>query len=985
MRSILVRSALAAGLVIVLSFGASPAAAQSATGTLAGTVVDKSGGPLPGATVTVRNIGTSATRNGVSGPDGSFRFPALPPGSYEVSSTLSGFRAAKLASVKVEIGSDLSVRLPMDLESVAAEVFVTGEAPIVETTRSQVSSVVSEKLVANLPTNGRNFLDFVVTTPGVVRDVRAGDLSFAGQRGTLNSLVVDGSDNNNTFFGQSLGRTGSGRAPYQFSQDAVQEFQVNSNAYSAEYGRAGGAVINVVTKSGTNEFHGAAFYFGRDKSMRSKDYIDAINGRAKAPYHFDQFGASLGGPVVRDRVFFFANYDGQRNTVPNTVILGVPQGGYPTDAASQAGLAKVRALAESYERGQDQDVFLVKFDAEASPQHRVSLRYNRQDFTGVNFENGGITNAVEHTGDSLVGTDTISASLTSTLGGSLVNEFRGQYAKDKEPGVANSAKPEAVIREGGVTILTAGRNNFSPRETTIERFQIADAATFLLNRHTLKVGFDYNHDSILNYFPGFFSGSATFNTLASFDSGRPATYQQNFAGAGTSGATTNPDLSEIAFFVQDEFRPTADLTLNLGVRYDRQGIAQPSTRNPDPDLLAAGIDTSRVAEDDDNVALRVGVAWTPKGLDRTVVRGGYGFFYGRTPAIMIGTAHSNNGINVQSFTYTGSAVPTYPNSLPAPLTGVAAAKPSIFYFDPNYQSPEVQQGSLGIERGVTNDLSVAVSWLHVTGHHLSRSIDMNVATWTPATIQDDAGHTFSYRKYDAARPFPNFTRVIDFQSTADSHYDGLTLELNKRFSNHWQGRVAYTWSKVLDTKPDATAVVPGNAGDDSKYAQDPLNLADDYGPGDADARHRLVLSGLWSLDYFKGDDFLHKWVLSGWSLSGIVSYTTGQPYSANVGTFDLNNDGNRNNDRAPGLGRNTFRLPSQFTIDPRLTKELDFGVVRLQLIAEVFNLLDRSNVSGVRTQLYSVTNNRLVTQTNFGTPTVSSGPRTYQLAAKIVF
>src|SRR5262249_20054770 len=272
------------------------------------------------------------------------------------------------------------------LASVKAAVTVSGEAPLIEATKSEVSSVVNERMIQNLPTNGRNFEDFVLTTPGVVTDVRQGDISFAGQRGTLNSLVVDGADNNNTFFGQALGRTGSGRAPYQFSQDAVKEFQVNSNAYSAEYGRAGGAVINVVTKSGTNDYHGSAFYFYRDKQINAKDYIDAINGRAKAPYHFDQFGASIGGPIVRDKFFFFANAAGRRTTTPNTVALG-PPAPPPTDPDSQAATATLTPLAASWNRKQNQDVYLLKLDGELSSNNHATLRYNRQDFTGGGFEN----------------------------------------------------------------------------------------------------------------------------------------------------------------------------------------------------------------------------------------------------------------------------------------------------------------------------------------------------------------------------------------------------------------------------------------------------------------------------------------------------------------------------------------------------------------------------------------------------------------------
>ncbi len=325
----------------------------------------------------------------------------------------------------------------------------------------------------NLPVNGRNFIDFALLTPGVTRDVRTGDISFAGQRGTLNSLVVDGADNNNTFFGQTVGRTGSGRAPYQFSQDAVKEFQVNSNSFSAEYGRAGGAVINVVTKSGTNNLHGSVFEFYRDKALNANNAINELNNRPKSPYHYNQFGGTLGGPIRPNRDFFFFNYDGQRNTQPNVVFLNLPAN-TPTDAATQAGIAALQPLAESWERRLDQDVFLIKTDHEVNDTNRLSFRYNQQNFTGEGFENGGAQNSIEHTGASLVKTNTFNASWTSIVGTTLFNELKFQLARDKEPGLANSANPEGVVQQSGTTVLTIGRNNFSPRETTIDRWQLAD-------------------------------------------------------------------------------------------------------------------------------------------------------------------------------------------------------------------------------------------------------------------------------------------------------------------------------------------------------------------------------------------------------------------------------------------------------------------------------------------------------------------------------
>src|SRR2546423_3544228 len=304
-------------LFLVLFLVPLGAFAQSSNGSISGTITDESGGALPGVTVTVTNNDTHAMRSAVSNSVGHYEIPLLPPATYSVVSELAGFQQLRYDKVVVNVGTDGTLNLKMR-PGVAETVTVTAAAPLVETTRSEVSSVVNDKAIANLPVNGRNFIDFVLTTPGVVRDPRGGDISFAGQRGTLNSLVVDGANNDNTFFGQTVGRTGSGRAPYQFSQDAVKEFQVNNNAYSAEYGRAGGAVINVVTKSGTNDFHGSVFDYYRDKRLNANDYINVINNRAKSPYHYDQYGASGGGPIVRDKHFFFANVDLQRNSTPNT-------------------------------------------------------------------------------------------------------------------------------------------------------------------------------------------------------------------------------------------------------------------------------------------------------------------------------------------------------------------------------------------------------------------------------------------------------------------------------------------------------------------------------------------------------------------------------------------------------------------------------------------------------------------------------------------
>ncbi len=999
------RLALAAACIGLLTV--SGALAQSATGSISGLVSDATGAALPGVAVSTTNTSTGVSRGTISGRNGAFTFPLLPVGLYSVEAQLQGFAPRKIVNVNVGIGADVAVKLTLEPAGVTASVTVSSEAPLIEPTKSQVSSVVNERAIQNLPANGRNFIDFVLTTPDVVKDnFRVGDIVFAGQRGTLNSLVVDGGDNNNTFFGQALGRTGTGRAPYQFSEDAVKEFQVNSNSYSAEYGRAGGAVINVVTKSGANDFHGSAFYYYRDKNLNAKDYTDAVAGRAKSPYHFDQFGATAGGPIVRDRIFFFANYDGQRNQTPNSVIFPAPGVTIPIDPASQAGFTKLQGLASSWNRKQDQDVYLLKLDAEIGSASHAMLRYNRQNFTGVGFESGGSNISLEHSGNSLVKTDTAAASLTSTVTPALFNELRGQYARDKEPGTANSSNPEATVQQGGTTLLVIGENFFSPRETTIKRYQIADTATSLLGDHTLKGGFDYLHDDILNYFPGNFFGSYTFTSLASFNGGIPngsgERYVQAFGGPGTAGPTTNPNVRDIAGFVQDEWRVMPGLTINLGARYDRQNIAQPTVLNTDPQLLAAGLLTNHIPVDTNNWGARLGFAWTPKGSDRTVVRGGYGMFYGRTPAIMIGTAHSNNGINVQTLTFTGANVPTYPNRFTTPPTGGASAAPTIVLFDPNFKNPRVQQASFGVEQLLTNDMAVSLNYLHAKGDDLPRSTDVNVAPATSTTIpiQGD-GTSASFKRFVGTKPFANFARIIEFQSTAKSEYNGLTVEVNKRYSNNWQARLAYTYGKATDTKSDATAVVP-NGSDDAKYASDPTNFQVDNAPGDNDVRHRIVLSAVWNLDYAGGiQNGALRALVSGWTLSGIISFQTGMPYSLTV-NGDLNNDGNTRNDLVPGTVRNSQRLASIFSVDPRISRHIPAGPVDVELIVEAFNVFNAKNVVGLQSNQYRIvtvsSQQQLSAVSTFLKPcaggqgctaqaplTSSTGPRILQLAAKVSF
>jgi hypothetical protein len=972
-------------LTLLSAVAASPALAQSATGAIQGTVVDQSGGVLPGVTVSAANTGTGITRVMVTDQTGSFRAELLPVGRYTVSAELAGFAASSRPDVTVTVGGTATLKLDMRVASVAETIEVSGTAPVIETTRSQVSSTVDDTAVKNLPINGRNFIGFALLTPGVTTDVRTGDISFAGQRGTLNSLVVDGADNNNTFFGQTIGRTGSGRAPYQFSAAAVQEFQVNSNAYSAEYGRAGGAVINVVTKSGSNTPAGEVFSFVRDKSLNAINLINKQQGRPKSPYHYTQFGAIYGGPLRKNRDFVFVNYDGQRNTLPNLVFLNVPPG-TPTDPDTTSAIAKLQSLAGSWDQGQNQDVFLIKTDHQLTSSNRATLRYNHQNFNGQNFENSGAQIASQHTGDSNVRTRTLNGSLATVKGVAWFNEVRYQWARDQEPGLANDANPEAIIQQGGTTVLTIGRNSFSPRETTIKRQQIADTLTWAAGRHRLRSGVDFQFDRILNYFPGNFFGAYTFSSLASFNLNQPVRFVQAFAGSGTTGPTTHPDINEYSWFAQDEWRVPPDVTINLGLRYDVQKFAQPQVRNPDPQLATAGIDTSVLPTDKNNLGPRLGVAWAPGGR-HYVVRAGYGIFYGRTPSIMVGTAHSNNGINVQTITFAGTPMPVYPNIFPSLPTGVTLPRPTIFTFDKSYQNPRVQQASVGMDWEVMTGTSLAITYMHVSGDQLPRSTDLNFGSSTPAVYTvAGTGEQRPYYRF-ATGPYTNFARIISFQSTALSRYNGLTLDLNRRLARGLSARVAYTVGKVVDTVPDATAVVPGSSSDDAKYASNPADFAVDRTVGNNDQRHRFVFSGVYDTTGAAGTGVAGA-LARGWTISAIYTAGSGQPYSARVGNVDLNNDGNTRNDFAPGTQRNQYTYPKYTALDLRIARRIPVaGRVAAQPVFEVFNLLNSDNVNSVNTTLYGVNTatNVLTPNASFAQALGTAGQRIMQLAVRVTF
>jgi hypothetical protein len=1012
MRTLLV--AFAAVLVLSVSIAAQ---SQSTTGNIEGRVIDQNGAVVPGVTVSASNQDTGLTKNVNTDPEAKFIIILLPPGNYKVEVAASkGFAAVTYQNVRVTVGAKTALEVVLRAGGTVTVVDVNAAGQSIEATRTSISSTVDESRVANLSTNGRNFLDFATLTPGIVRDpTRAGDLAVGGQKGTLNSIQVDGASSDNTFFGQSSGRVGSGRAPSQFSIDTVKEFQVNQNGFSAEYGRAAGAVLNVVTKSGTNRFSGSAFEYFRDEQLNARNPNLAAANRIRPNGQINQFGGTFGGPIVKDKVFFFGAYEGQRSNLPNPVVLN----SLPFAPANVQAFLAPKVI--SYNVNRVQDTYLVKTDLNINDRNQVWVRFNQQNFKGTNLENGGSLSAQEHTGNSNVTTSAVTGAWIATISSRWFNEFRYQYSRDSEPGFANTATPEATFSAsaGGITdgTFNIGRNNFSPRETTITRNQIIDNQTYLVGSHSIKYGADLLFDRIFNFFPGLFSGSYTFTNYAALSNqlATPGTqfasrYRQSFGGAGTTGGTTFPNDNEYGFFVQDDWRVSGKLTVNIGLRYDYQAIARPPVQNPNAALIAAGFDTSFRPNDTNNFAPRIGLSYA---IDpKTVIRGGYGIYYGRTPAIMTGTAHSQNGIQVIAIDIncvTSPALcPLYPNVFSNVPTGATLAPINLYLFDKKYQQPFTHQARIQFEREVFKNTTFSVQYTMFKGQDLSRTRNANlsapVATTYPvfdatgvATGQSLTVMRFAGAGYAGPR-VAGFTRISLFESTARSFYQGLTFEFNRRVSNRWQFNTSYTYSNAKDDKPDQTSVVPGT--DDGKVAENNFDLSGEYGRSDLDMKHRFVFSTVYETGTFKySNNKVARALLSDYVISGIVQAQSGVAYSALV-SGDPNADGNTSTDRAPGTLRNQFSTPPAYIVDMRLGRVIRFGErLRLSLFAEGFNIFNRSNVISVNNTKYAFSSatGRFTLTTNFQTPRQfysgspsfslnnSSYNREFQLGARIDF
>ncbi len=648
------RSAVTLLLVLVAVPGF--AQSQATTAELNGRVVDAQGGVLPGVTVTVRNEANGYVRTAVTNEQGLYSLPLLPPGTYEVSMELAGFASAKRRT-QLTVGASATVNQALQLTGIAETVTVTGASPLVETSSSIRTSTVGSQAIENLPINGRRFQDFVTLTPTVQVDTSRGQLSFAGQRGINANVNIDGADYNQPFFGGLRGGERSNNA-FTVPQGAVQEFQVVAAGYSAEFGRSTAGLVNVITRSGTNQTAGSAFYVNRHRNLADKNAF----GQIAAPTQ-QQFGGGIGGPIQRDRLFFFGAYEQQIFKNERAVAFNLT--GVPRTADNTEAFDYYRSLETDFEATNDAIALLGKVDYQWPAGSRVGLRYSYSSNEALNSNATGnaleatTISALSNNGTEKNGTNTVVGQYTSAFRSNLLFEGRAQYSRERRPREANEESPTVQNSVGNY-----GTVNFLPTTQVDWRVQGATNLTWVSGPHTVKTGLEYNHvyaDQIFgfNQFGRWTLNGSAASALEVMSLGGPTAnrFDVPLTGAATTATYLKQlgnlalefDTDEIAIFVQDSWRVSPRLTLNGGVRYEAGFNPTPEANN---DFmvnalngvtfpLGRTVDPTQIPDQTGQFAPRLGFAWDVAGDGRTVVRGHTGLYYARTPGLLLASPLNN--------------------------------------------------------------------------------------------------------------------------------------------------------------------------------------------------------------------------------------------------------------------------------------------------------------------------------------------------------
>jgi hypothetical protein len=898
---------------LLLAGTAAAVAAQGGTGVISGSLKDAQGGVLPGATVTLRNQASGVVRTVVTEADGTFRFPALGPGRFLLTAELSGFTTIQVPDIEMTIGLALVQDLTMQLQTVSETILVRGEAPVVDTTKSEVSGVVTQQQIESLPINSRQYLSLALLMPGTSMDSTRPFFATVNVGGsvTFNSTgnLVDGVINN---FAED------GEPRQNLPEDAVQEFKVSNVQYKAEFGLATGGIVQVVTKSGANILHGTAFEYFRDKSLNALGVFET----EKPAFRRHQLGGSAGGPIVRDKMHYFGAIERTQIDEFYTVRTNLPQ--------------FYSAVEGTFPKPFTRNLYFGRIDGQLSNTQSFFARYAQEAERSTCNQCGG-TIASTAGFDQETPRRALVMGHTWVRGTRQLNDFRFQYAQAAyyiSPAgteIWTTISDNSPSRIGRLTrqlvfpSMTYGSSNdqIGPES----RWEFKDTYAVTLPHHDIKVGVD------ISYMP--YQYESTGNPLGTYNFSRDQFFDPNNAAsiaALTSATTFSASLPPVTTshpnkyyvgFVQDDWTIRDNITLNLGLRYER--LYGAANEDLDPSIFPIAIPYIDVSQrgDTNNFGPRAGLAWDVNGTGRTVVRAGYGLYYGHVRIL----GNLSEFRNYQQFSV-NITNPSYPDPYGGrdPATFIVSGPANITVVANDYVQPYSNQYNAGVSHQLAGPFAIHVDGVFTNTDHDRKILDINARTPGAAT-----------------RPNTTFSRVDRNQSTGSVKYRALYTKLEKRFSRRHQFMVTHTYMRSRDNNPL------------SRYL-DPFDLELDWGPSSGERRHAVVASGSVLLPYDV-------------TLGAVWSLRSQLPWNATAGR-DLNADG-FNTDLVPGTTRNAgsrnlsldavnawraangrAAIPeSQIEssrinlLDLRASKAIRFGATaKLDLMAQVFNLLNTRNL-----------------------------------------